>query len=315
MLLRNFIIIFLLTISSLNGENVKKVAYLVDNIEIPFWEIVSKGIKDKAKEHGYHIDIFSSNHSTKNELSNLSKIIKSNYSGLIISPTNSSNAVTILRIAKENKLPVVIADIGTEEGEYVSYISSNNYKGAFGVGKALIKEVNHKKCDLGIIAIPQTRENGKQRTKGFLDAIKGTNHKPVGIKQLKKWDDKESYEFTKEFIEKYPNLKIIWIQTSNIYKGVLQAIKDLDKSKDISLLAFDAEPEFLELIKNNEIVASGMQQPFLIGETAFDTMFKYLKGEKVKKNIQLDILIVTPSNIERNLSLIKKNVFGLKLEK
>ena len=50
---------------------------------------------------------------------------------IIISPTDSSSAPTVLDLAAENNVPVVIADIGTDEGEYVSFVISTNEQGAY----------------------------------------------------------------------------------------------------------------------------------------------------------------------------------------
>ncbi|GAB1466937.1 hypothetical protein MASR2M54_24370 [Aliarcobacter cryaerophilus] len=49
----------------------KKLAYIVSDTTIPFWQIMSKGIKEKAVEFGYEIDIYNSNNLKKNELENM----------------------------------------------------------------------------------------------------------------------------------------------------------------------------------------------------------------------------------------------------
>ena len=53
----------------------KKLFYIVSDINIPFWQIISKGIKDKSNEFGYEIHIYSSNNLKKNELENLASAI------------------------------------------------------------------------------------------------------------------------------------------------------------------------------------------------------------------------------------------------
>lgn len=80
------IILFLLLLSSLFANQHKKLAYIVSDINIPFWQIISKGIKDKSNELGYEIHIYSSNNLKKNELENLASAISLKIDGLIISP-------------------------------------------------------------------------------------------------------------------------------------------------------------------------------------------------------------------------------------
>lgn len=49
------------------------------------------------------------------------------------------------------------------------------------------------------------------------------------------------------------------------------------------MITFDLEPDFLELIPKNIILASAVQQPFIMGELALEQMDNYLKGKKYKK--------------------------------
>ena len=170
-------LLFLFFSFSHANEQQKKIAYIVSDLSIPFWKIMSKGIESKSKELGYKVEFYSSNNLKKIELENLSKALSSKVDGLIISPINSSTAVTFLEFAKKSNLPVVISDIGTDSGEYLSFISSDNITGAYELGKILtkrMKELNFdKEGSVGIIAIPQKRQNGKDRTIGFFDCFIG----------------------------------------------------------------------------------------------------------------------------------------------
>ncbi|RXK12739.1 sugar ABC transporter substrate-binding protein [Halarcobacter mediterraneus] len=310
-------ILFLLFLTlHLNAEDKKKLIYLNPDASIPFWQIMTKGVDFSAKKLGYKLEIFSAYNSSKKELENLVKAIKEKPLGLIISPTNSFQCVTLLRLAKKANIPVIISDIGTNSGEYVSFISSDNKKGAYKIGQVLTRIMNEKglvDSSVGIISIPQKRTNGKLRTAGFLKALKENKIKTADIRQQIDFSLEETYTYSKELIKDNPNMKALWLQGSDKYKGALKAIKESEK--EILLLTFDAEPEFLDLIPQDILVGAAMQQPFLMGEKAVETLDKYLKGKKVEKNIQLPILAISKENIKKELPLIKRNVLGLTVEK
>ena len=138
------------------------------------------------------------------------------------------------------------------------------------------------------------------------------NIKTANIKQQVEFSFEETYLFSKKLIKNNPNMKALWLQGSDKYKAALQAISE--SKKEIYLLTFDAEPEFLELIPNKTLFASVMQQPFLMGEIAVETLDKYLKNEKVEKNIELSTLVISKKNIEEKILKIRRNVLGLALE-
>ncbi len=314
------ITVLIISFHSAYGKNISppaskkpQLAYVLPDSHIPFWNIMAKGIKKTASQLGYEITVYDAKNTAKLEIQFTAKALRDKVSGLIISPSNSSACVTLLKLAKQANIPVVISDVGTDGGQYVSYISSNNEKGSYLIGQLLAKHLlqrGWKDGSVGIIAIPQKRQNGQLRTIGFMRAIDQLGIKNTNIKQLVTWTTEETYQYTQEMLQQDPHLRAIWLQTSNIYKGALQAIIDSGKQDQVLLFAFDAEPEFLQLIPQGVIVASGMQQPYLMGQTAVQAMDNYLHGIIPEKNITIPILIVSAKTIAAQWLLIQKRVLG-----
>ncbi|MBT3204817.1 MAG: substrate-binding domain-containing protein [Gammaproteobacteria bacterium] len=292
----------------------KNLAYLVSDRRIPFWDIMSRGIENAARELGYEVRVYSAENNAKNELKATITAIKSKVSGLIISPTNSSASVTILKLAKKAGIPVVISDIGTDQGDYVSFISSNNKDGAYQIGKVLTEKmisVGWQSGSVGIIGIPQNRLNGQMRTAGFVQALDEAGIKSASLKQQSTFSYQETYEYSKTLINNHANLRAIWLQGSDRYQAALDAIADANKTGEILLLCFDAEPVFLELIPQGILVGAAMQQPYLMGEKAVYSMDRHLRGKAVEKNQQLNVLAISTKNINDKLPIIHRNVLGI----
>lgn len=292
----------------------KRLVYLVSDTRIPFWTIMSRGIKDKASKLGYELEIMSAENSARRELEFTVSAIKNKVSGIIVSPTTSSACATILKFSEKAGIPVVISDIGTDGGEYVSFISSDNQGGAYNIGKVLTKrllELGWEKGTVGIVAIPQKRLNGQARTAGFMKALSEAGIKGADIKQQSTFSEVETYTLSKNLIDNHPDLRAIWLQGSDRYSGALKAIADAGRKDDILLITFDAEPEFLELIPKGVLLGSAMQQPYLMGEEAVNAMHQYLNGKPVNKNLSLPILAISRKNITKKLTVIKRNVLGI----
>lgn len=309
--------ILCLSVSLYANTHTKKIAYIASDMSIPFWQILSRGIQNASNEADYSLTIYNTQNNAKHELEMVISAIKNKVDAIIISPTTSMACVTVLQLAKQAKIPVIIADIGTDEGEYLSYISSNNKQGAYDIAQILIQKMqerNFMQGTVGIIAIPQKRLNGQARTQGFMKALKEANINGADIKQQVNFSLEETYLLAKELIQNNKNLKAIWLQGSDKYEGALQAIEEAGKKEEILLITFDAEPIFLELIPQGILVGAAMQQPFLMGEKAIEVLNAYFKGDKIIQNIQLPILAISQDNIDSQLSIIRRNVLGLKIK-
>jgi ABC-type sugar transport system substrate-binding protein len=132
-----------------------EVAYLTPGLNVPFWKYLSDGIKQQAAkdaaQSGDTINVtdYDSRNDAGTQLQNAQDAITAGVDLIIISPTDSSSAPTVLELAKENNVPVVIADIGTDEGDYVSFVISSNEQGAYDAGKVLMEKMKEKGCEGG----------------------------------------------------------------------------------------------------------------------------------------------------------------------
>jgi len=295
----------------------KEIVYLTPGLDLPFWRYLSKGIESEAKKAGYAYTALDWHNSAQTQLKNAQDAIARGVAGIAISPTDSSTAPSVLALAARAKIPVVVADIGTNSGEYVSFIISDNYQGAYGVGKALaaaMKEKGWTDGSVGLITISQARKNGQARTAGFRAAMKEAGiTKEAGLQQMQSYTADETFKFTQDMLTANPNMRGMFIQTDQPTIGALRAIKAGHREGSLLVAAFDGIPEFVDLLKKGEIVASGMQQPYLMGVKSGESLVAALKGEKPEKQILVPIVVATSKNIDQILPTIKQTVFANEL--
>lgn len=292
----------------------KEIVYLTPGLDLPFWRYLSKGVEKVATDNGYTFQALDSHNSAQTQLRNAQDAIARGVAGIVISPTDSSTAPSVLQLAEKAKIPVVVADIGTNSGEYVSFIISDNFEGAKAVGAALAAAMKAKGVQdgsVGLVTISQARKNGQARTAGFREGMKeGGITKEAGLQQMQSYTADETFKFVQDMITANPDMKAIWIQTDQPAIGALRAIKAARKDGQILVAAFDGIPEFVDLLKSGQIVATGMQQPYLMGEKSAEALFDHLNGKTPEKQILVPILGVTSENIDQLLPTVKETVFA-----
>ena len=291
-----------------------KLVYMTPGLDLAFWRYVSEGVKSAAEAAGYEFAALDSTNDPQTQLQNAKDAIAQGVAGIILSPTDSSTAPAVLALAATAGIPVVIADIGTDSGDYVSVIGSDNYEGANGVGKALaeaMKAAGKDTGSIGIVGISQARLNGQARTKGFKDAVTAAGITgDAGLQQMQAYTADETFKFTQDMITANPTMTGMFVQTDGPSLGALRAIKAARMDGQILVAAFDGIPEFVPLLQSGELVVSGMQQPFLMGATSAKAMIDHLGGGTPEKKIVVPILVVTSKNIDSLLPTIKETVFA-----
>src|SRR5450631_2757258 len=233
------------------AEN-KEIVYLTPGLDLPFWRYLSKGIEAAAQKEGYTYQALDSHNSAETQLKNAQDAIARGVVGIAISPTDSSTAPSVLALAARAKIPVVVADIGTNSGEYVSFVISDNKEGAHGVGAALaeaLKEKGWTDGSVGLITISQARKNGQARTAGFRKAMQEAGiTKEAGLQQMQSYTADETFRFVQDMLTANPEMRGLFVQTDQPTSGALRAIKAARRDGQLLVAAFDGTPELVELI-------------------------------------------------------------------
>jgi ribose transport system substrate-binding protein len=292
----------------------KDIVYITPSLSVSFWRYVGSGVEAAAKSAGYSVKMLDSNNDGPTQLKNAQDAIAKGVAGIVISPTDSSTAPSVLELAEKAGIPVVICDIGTTRGNYVSFVGSDNLAGARGIGDAsaaALKAKNWLGGSYGIIAIPQTRKNGQLRTEGFRAAMKAAGMtKEVPMQQMKTFTADESFRFAQDMLTANPDLRLIFVQSDQQAIGAARAVKAARRDAEVLVAAFDGTPELLQGITNGSILGSGMQQPYLMGSTAAKLLTVKLAGGNPPKEELVEIMTVTKESSVSKADQIKLNVFA-----
>lgn len=295
----------------------KKFAYMTPSLTLPFWRYLAKGIEETVKANGDELTTYDSNNDASKQLANAQDAIARKVDGILISPTDSSTCPKVLSLAEKAGIPVIIADIGTDSGNYVSFIISDNYDGANGVGKMLAKEFAKKgweKAEYAQVTISLARANGRKRTEGFRKAMQEAGHVEVDLKQMETYTGDETFRYVQDMLTAHPNLRGIFVETDQPSMGAVRAVRAARKTGEVLVAGFDGIPEFVKMIQEGKIIGSGMQQPHLMGQRSMEVLYDHLAGKTVEKEVMVPIIVVDTNNIDGVLDTIKTSVFAGELE-
>lgn len=300
------------------AQDTIQIAYITPGLNVPFWKYLSDGIKQTAAQlsadNGVDIQVtdYDSRNSPETQLQNAQDVITAGVNAIIISPTDSSTAPAVLEIAAEAGVPVIIADIGTDSGEYVSFVISTNEQGAYEAGQVLINEMNAKgfgESDVLMIAISQARQNGKNRTAGITRAVQEGGSEIVQFLQSEDYTRAEAQSQALDLMTANPDAHGFFTQHDEATLGTWAAIEDSGNTENVVLVGFDGSPESVELIRQGKLRGASMQQPVLMGRYSMDVTWRHLQGEEVEKETSVPTILVTPDNLAETEATLQDTVF------
>ena len=294
------------------------IAYMTPALSIPFWKDVADGLQQQAEKVG-NIKMINSDSrlSAETQLKNAQDLITAGVNCIVISPTDSASCPAVLELAKKSKVPVVICDIGTDSGDYAAFVISDNYGGAKAAGKYMVDAMKKKGItggDVGVITISLARQNGRDRTQGFKDALQGTQLTVAKLLECKEYTRAESMRYAQDIITAHPKLRGMFTEHDEANLGSLPAIDTSGKAAQIVNVGFDGSPEAVQAIKDGRLYAASMQQPVLMGRNALDAAVAVLAGKPVEKKVVVPTILVTKENVAQIEPQLADNVYPNELK-
>lgn len=280
--------------------------YSVYDLQNPYWQSYAAGVQAGADEAGIQVTIVDQKSDQQAQVSGSLDLINQNVSGLIITPVQPSALPATIEAAHAEKIPVVIADIGTA-GDYDAYILSNNYNGGEIAAQYVIDEFADadEPVKVGVIELHAGSVVGEERVAGFVDTLEGNDDFEI-VASLDGNDTVDGgFAAAQDMLSANPDLQVIYAANDDSAIGAQRALETAGKSVDdgFVLIGFDGADGALDLIEQGTMSATVAQDPFGQGKRAVEVVLALLEGEdpgfsdEAERTVYFPVEIVTSDSL------------------
>lgn len=155
-------------------------------------------------------------------------------------------------------IPVVNIDNRVESDKVVTYIGTDNIKGAYKAGKYIAEKIGGK-GKVALLTGESGNPNEVYRTTGFKQAIAEYPDIELVAEQNSHWTEEGGLEITENVLQVHPDLAAIFAENDGAALGAAQAAKA--KGATPIIVGFDGIPEAFEAVKDGSITATVAQFP------------------------------------------------------
>jgi ribose transport system substrate-binding protein len=264
-----------------------------------FWQAVKKGAEGKATELGVKVNFEGPENESQvdKQLEMLQAELDKNPAAVCFAALDSKAAVPLLEQFKAKKIPVVGFDSGVDSDIPVTTVATDNSKAA-GEAADRLGEAIGGKGKVGLIVHDQTSRTGIDRRDGFVNEMK-KKYPDVEIigPQYGGGDQLKSTDLAKAMIQANPDIKGFFGSNEGSAIGVVNAVKELNKSGKLVVVGYDSGKAQIDAINSGLMLGAITQNPIGIGEQCVDAAVKAIKGETLEKNIDTGYYWYDKSNI------------------
>lgn len=292
-------VIFLFGCSSKDKSEKPKIAVVVSTLNNPWFVMLAESAAKNAEKLGYEAKIFDSQNNPAVESDNFENLISSGYDAILLNPTDSDGSISNVLKAKTAGIPVFCMDreINADDAA-TSQILSDNYSGCVSIGIEFVKELNEKGNYVEILGLVGDN-NTWARSGGFHSVVDKFPNLKMVAQQSGNFDRNKAMEVLETIMQANPDIDAVFCGNDAMAMGAFQALKSAGKAYKVKIFGFDGAGDVIEKIREKKIVATGMQFPLIMAETAAKYADEYFKGRRdFPQRVPVEVELVNAANIK-----------------
>lgn len=290
------------------SDEKKKVAVIISTLNNPWFVVLAQTAADKAESLGYEAKIFDSQNNTSLEADHFENAIAAGFDAVLFNPTDADGSVVNAFKAKAAGIPVFCMDREINSTEAAtSQILSDNYSGCVAIGKYFVEQMQKKGTYVEILGLVGDN-NTWNRSKGFHSVVDFYPELKMVAQQNADFDRNKAMEVMENLLQAHPDIDAVFCGNDAMASGAYQALVAAGKSKYVKVFGFDGAEDVVNSIKDKKIIATGMQFPKVMAETAATYADEYFKGKTdFAKKMPVAVELVTQQNVDSYIGYGKKD--------
>jgi ABC-type sugar transport system substrate-binding protein len=256
------------------------------------WRIAeTKSMRDEAAKRAdrFELVVTDARGDLAVQVANVEDLIAQRVDAIFLAPQQEKGFEGALQAAKDAGIPVILLDRevqGTAGQDFVTFIGSNFVEEGKRAGEWLVKQTGGK---AGIIELLGTAGSSvaRDRHDGFAAAIKSSPDMKILASQNGNFTRAEGQKVMENLIQAHGReITAVYAHNDEMALGAIQALKaaGFQPGKDVLIVSVDGQKSALEAVQRGEMNVTVECNP-RFGPIAFDTLEKYLKGEKLPPKI------------------------------
>ncbi|HET9653779.1 MAG TPA: ABC transporter substrate-binding protein [Kineosporiaceae bacterium] len=249
----------------------------------------TESIKSAAKDAAVDLKFSDAQQKQENQIKALRSFIQQKVSVISFSPVVTTGWDTVLKEAKDAKIPVILTDrsVDSDPSLYVTLVGSDFTQEGVKAGNWVNKEFADA-ATVNIAELQGTTGSAPaiERKKGFFSVVTDKKFNLIAS-QTGDFTRAGGKQVMTAFLKAHPDINLLFAHNDDMALGAIEAIEAAGKvpGKDIKIISIDAVHDGMQALSDGKINYIVECSP-LLGPQLMDTAKKVLAGQSVEKWIK-----------------------------
>jgi ribose transport system substrate-binding protein len=280
-----------------DGGGRARIGLSLSTLGNPFFVTLQEGAQGAADEAGAELIVADAQDDAQTQADDVQNFITQQVDVIVINPVDSAAIVPSVEAANQAEIPVVTVDRASEGGEIAAHIASDNVQGGRMAGEYLFEQIGDEGTVAQLEGIAGTSA-AIDRGQGFQEALDAATGVELVATQTANFDRDEGFTVAQNIFQANPDLAGLFAQNDEMALGAVEAAREAGTLDDLVIVGFDAIDDALQAIQDGDMEGTIAQQPSEMGRLSVEAAADIAAGEEVEEETLIEVLLVTPDNVE-----------------
>jgi ribose transport system substrate-binding protein len=267
-----------------------------------FWNTVRAGAECAAELAGdvaVNWDGVAAETDVEGQVNLIQNFVTTRVDGIVYAATDSAALAGATQSALDAGVPVAMIDSGTDpQPDGVPLYATDNRAGAVEAANMLAEALGPGDHAVALIEFQPGSQTNTERVEGFTEGLAQHENLELAAQQPSHSDVNEARRVTEDILTANPNLAGIFAANEPSVLGAVQAVEAAGKSGEIVIIGWDAAPDEIAALRDGQITALVVQNPFKMGYFGVDNMVRHLRDGAPMASADTGVTFLTAENID-----------------
>ncbi len=266
-----------------------KIGMSMNEIVIPFYVSIRDTVQAKCDEMGWELIVLDAQGDPNKQISDMEDLVTQGCDAILVNSYDTEILTNTINTLTAGGTPIIAIDNALEDAANVlTCVQANNYQNGFEVGRWIAKQLKGQPIRAALISGAMGTINSKDRRLGMIDGIVEEQLESEGKVNFEiigqgytEWTEDQAVVVMEDILSLNQDFNLLMSEADVMTMSAMKVLKERNalEGKLIAASA-DGQKEALEMIKQGEYGATGMNSPVMIGEMAMGALQEYFDGRK-----------------------------------
>lgn len=281
----------------------KVIGFTGYDLSLDFFHSMEQGVIEEADNLGYDTVRYDQAGDETKLVTSFKRLVSDQVDAIIVSPVSPGVLPPLVDSAKEQRIPVIVNDIGGGDSDYDAIVISDNWQGGQLAADYTTQSLRGREGSrkVAIITVEPSAVYAARRGDSYRQTIETAGYQVVAeISAYSKQED--GYSAMKLILEEHPDLVAVFAENDPMAVGAANAIGEAGR-KNILIVGFNGDQIAQDAIAAGLMQATVAQNPTEMGRITVKLADRLIQGEDIvfddpiKREIYVPVELMTLDQI------------------